>query len=81
MDHARKVGVRILNGETVSLKQSLLYRLGNLLLIIIDKSEPKSSNLSKNRILARACFPVEALSSVQVVILHANLDGDNDTIL
>ncbi|RLA15975.1 MAG: long-chain fatty acid--CoA ligase [Gammaproteobacteria bacterium] len=31
MDHARKVGVRILNGETVSLKQSLLYRLGNLL--------------------------------------------------
>jgi len=31
MDHARKVGVRILNGEQVSLKESLLYRLGNLL--------------------------------------------------
>jgi long-chain acyl-CoA synthetase len=31
MDHARKVGVRILNGEPVSLKESLLYRLGDLL--------------------------------------------------
>jgi long-chain acyl-CoA synthetase len=31
MEHARKVGVRILNGETVSLKDSLLYSLGNLL--------------------------------------------------
>jgi long-chain acyl-CoA synthetase len=31
MGHARKVGVRVLNGETVSLKDSLLYRLGNLL--------------------------------------------------
>ena len=32
MGHARKVGVRILNGETVSLKDSLLYSLGNLLI-------------------------------------------------
>ena len=32
MNHARKVGVRILNGETVSLKDSLLYSLGNLLI-------------------------------------------------
>ncbi|MFA9420635.1 MAG: AMP-binding protein [Gammaproteobacteria bacterium] len=31
MDHARKVGVRLLNNEAVSLKDSLLYRLGDLL--------------------------------------------------
>ncbi len=31
MDHAAKVGVRILNGESVSLKDSLLYKLGNVL--------------------------------------------------
>jgi len=31
MDHARKVGVNILNRENVSLKDSLLYGLGNLL--------------------------------------------------
>ena len=30
MEHARKVGVRILNREPVSLKDSLLYRLGNI---------------------------------------------------
>jgi long-chain acyl-CoA synthetase len=31
MEHARKVGVRILNGQSVSLKDSLLYKLGNIL--------------------------------------------------
>jgi long-chain acyl-CoA synthetase len=31
MEHARKVGVKILNRETVSLKDSLLYKLGNIL--------------------------------------------------
>ncbi len=31
MEHARKVGVRILNREPVSLKDSLLYKLGNIL--------------------------------------------------
>jgi long-chain acyl-CoA synthetase len=31
MDHARKVGVRLLNNESVSIKDSLLYGLGNLL--------------------------------------------------
>jgi long-chain acyl-CoA synthetase len=31
MRHARRVGVRILNGEAVSLKDSLLYKLGNIL--------------------------------------------------
>jgi len=31
MEHARKVGVRILNRESVSLKDSLLYKLGNIL--------------------------------------------------
>ena len=31
MEHARKVGVRILDGKSVSLKDSLLYRLGNIL--------------------------------------------------
>ena len=31
MRHARRVGVRILNGESVSLKDSLLYKLGNIL--------------------------------------------------
>ncbi|MDH3760681.1 MAG: AMP-binding protein [Gammaproteobacteria bacterium] len=31
MEHARKVGVRILNRESVSLKDSLLYKLGNML--------------------------------------------------
>jgi long-chain acyl-CoA synthetase len=31
MQHARRVGVRILNREPVSLKDSLLYKLGNLL--------------------------------------------------
>ena len=31
MKHARRVGVRILNREAVSLKDSLLYKLGNIL--------------------------------------------------
>jgi long-chain acyl-CoA synthetase len=31
MEHARKVGVKILNREPVSLKDSLLYKLGNIL--------------------------------------------------
>ncbi|MDH3631672.1 MAG: AMP-binding protein [Gammaproteobacteria bacterium] len=31
MEHARKVGVKILNRESVSLKDSLLYKLGNIL--------------------------------------------------
>ncbi len=31
MQHARRVGVRILNREAVSLKDSLLYKLGNIL--------------------------------------------------
>ena len=31
MAHARRVGVQILNRETVSLKDSLLYKLGNIL--------------------------------------------------
>jgi long-chain acyl-CoA synthetase len=31
MEHARKVGVKILNREAVSLKDSLLYKLGNIL--------------------------------------------------
>jgi len=31
MAHARRVGVRILNGQSVSLQDSLLYRLGNIL--------------------------------------------------
>jgi long-chain acyl-CoA synthetase len=31
MEHARKVGVRILNRDPVSLKDSLLYKLGNIL--------------------------------------------------
>jgi long-chain acyl-CoA synthetase len=31
MEHARKVGVKILNRESVSLKDSLLYKLGNVL--------------------------------------------------
>jgi len=31
MRHARRVGVRILNGEAVSLTDSLLYKLGNVL--------------------------------------------------
>ena len=31
MEHARRVGVRILNGQSVSLKDSLLYKLGNIL--------------------------------------------------
>ncbi|MCP4470530.1 MAG: long-chain fatty acid--CoA ligase [Gammaproteobacteria bacterium] len=31
MEHARKVGVRILNREPVSLQDSLLYKLGNIL--------------------------------------------------
>jgi len=31
MDHASKVGVKILNGESVSLIDSLLYKLGNIL--------------------------------------------------
>ncbi|MCP4494434.1 MAG: long-chain fatty acid--CoA ligase [Gammaproteobacteria bacterium] len=31
MDHAAKVGVRILNGASVSVKDSLLYKLGNVL--------------------------------------------------
>ncbi len=31
MQHASKVGVKILNGEPVSLKDSLLYKLGNVL--------------------------------------------------
>jgi long-chain acyl-CoA synthetase len=31
MEHARKVGVKILNRESVSLKDSLLYQLGNVL--------------------------------------------------
>ena len=31
MEHARKVGVRILNREPVSFKDSLLYKLGNVL--------------------------------------------------
>ncbi len=31
MEHARQVGVRILNGQSVSLKDSLLYKLGNIL--------------------------------------------------
>jgi len=31
MQHARKVGVKILNREPVSLKDSLLYKLGNIL--------------------------------------------------
>jgi len=31
MEHARKVGVRILNGQSVSLKDLLLYKLGNIL--------------------------------------------------
>ncbi len=31
MDHARKTGIKLLNGETVPLKDSLLYSLGNLL--------------------------------------------------
>jgi len=31
MDHASKVGVKILNGETVSLTDTLLYKLGNVL--------------------------------------------------
>ena len=31
MAHARRVGVQILNHETVSLKDSLLYKLGNIL--------------------------------------------------
>jgi long-chain acyl-CoA synthetase len=31
MAHARKVGVKILNREKVSLKESLLYKLGNIL--------------------------------------------------
>ncbi len=30
MEHAGKVGVRILNGQSVSLKDSLLYKLGNI---------------------------------------------------
>jgi len=32
MEHARKVGVKILNREPVSLKDSLLYKLGNILI-------------------------------------------------
>lgn len=31
MQHADRVGVKILNGESVSLKDSLLYKLGNIL--------------------------------------------------
>ena len=31
MEHARKVGVKILNRESVSLKDSLLYKIGNIL--------------------------------------------------
>jgi len=31
MEHARKVGGKILNGEAVALKDSLLYKLGNIL--------------------------------------------------
>ena len=31
MDHASNVGVRILNGESVSLADSLMYKLGNIL--------------------------------------------------
>ena len=31
MEHARKVGVKILDGKPVSLKNSLLYKLGNVL--------------------------------------------------
>jgi len=32
MDHARKVGVRILNRQSVSMKDSILYKLGNLII-------------------------------------------------
>ena len=31
MDHARKAGIKILNGEKISIKDSLLYKLGNFL--------------------------------------------------
>ena len=31
MDHAARVGTRILNGQSVALKDSLLYKLGNIL--------------------------------------------------